>query len=339
MKPFVGRFVGAILFLALLTLIGTVGYMSIEGATFSDALYMAAITLTAVGYSEVVPLSETGRAFTMGLLLGGFAWMGLWFALITSLIVELDLRQVLVKRRVMKTIEHMSDHVIICGAGRSGRQVAEELTAMGESYVIVEQDPTRVEEFREATPDVPVVHGNATADHTLEEAGIRKARGLISCITADTDNLFVCLSARDLNAELTIVARAQQEETISKMYRAGADHVVSPMVTGAIQMASVVLRPAVLSFLDVATTSSEISLRLEEAVVEEGSEVAGQSLEAAGIPQRTGLLVIAVRKTDHPGEGDFVFNPGGDTRLDPGDQVIVLGRPEQMKQLRTYLSR
>lgn len=342
MKPFVGRLLITLLLLVALTALGTLGYAAIEGATLWDSLYMAAITLTAVGYDEVIPLSQSGRLFTMGLLIGGLAWMGLWFALITSFIVELDLRQVFWKRRIMKSIEEMSEHIVICGAGRSGRQIAEELSAMGRPFVVIEQDPSQVEAFRELDPAGTVLAGNATMDRTLEEAGVERASGLISCLSHDTDNLFVCLSARHLNPDMVIVARAQDESTIPKMYRAGADHVVSPMVTGAIQMASVVLRPTVLSFLDVATQSSEISLRLEEATVGKKSRFAGGTLKSARIPQETGLLVVAVRKLNGDGgkdqEAGFLFNPSGDTTLEPGDEVIVLGRTDQVEDLRSYLS-
>jgi voltage-gated potassium channel len=337
MRQFANRFLAVLLFLLALTFLGTAGYMWIEGASLGDALYMSAITLTAVGFQEVFPLSTAGRGFTMVLLVGGFAWMGIWFAVITSLIVELDLRQVFRKRRVMKAINEMSDHVIICGAGRTGRQVAEELTAMGQRFILIEQDADVAESFYEFDPDVKVVVGNATADHVLQEGGVSRACGLISCISADSDNLFVCLSARALNPELRIVVRAQDEETIEKMYRAGADHVVSPLVSGAIQMASVVVRPGVLSFLDVTTRSSGISLRLEEATVGDRSRLAGQALSDARIPQETGLLVIAVRKVGGNGEGDFVFNPDAETRLEPGDQVVVLGRPDQVSRLREYV--
>ena len=336
MPSFFRRFVGALLFLAGLTLTGMVGYMVIEGWSFWDSLYMAAITLTAVGYQEVHPLSQAGRHFTMVLLLGGFTWMGVWFAFITSFIIELDLQHVFRTRRVMKAIDNIQDHVIICGAGRTGRQVAEELTAMGREFVVIERDPDRVEEFYALDRDAHVLQGDATVDHNLEDAGIDRAQGLVASLSADTDNLFVCLSARDLNPDLVIVARAYQEETMSKMYRAGADHVVSPNVSSAIRMASVMLRPSVLSFLDVATRSPEFSLRLEEAPLDEDSQLSEMRLKDARIPEKTGLIVIAVRKAGQD-DGRFVFNPVAETLLEPGDTLIVLGNPEQIEKLQAYV--
>lgn len=338
MTHFARRFFIVLLLLVSLTGVGTVGYVVIEGVSLWDALYMSAITLTAVGYEEVFPLSEAGRTFTMLLLVGGLSWMGIWFAVITSFIVELDLLHVFRERRVMSAIKKMSDHIIICGAGRSGRQVAEELTAMGQPFVVIEKDADSVQRFYEFDPDATAIVGDATADHTLIEGGIARARGVIASTNADADNILICLSARELNPDVEIVARARNEDTIEKMYRAGANHVVSPVVSGAIQMASVVLRPGVLSFLDVATRSSGVSLRLEEATVGSKSKVVGGTLASARIRQETGLLVIAVRKVEADGERDFVFNPDADTRLDPGDQMIVLGRPDQVKTLKRYLS-
>lgn len=335
MKVFIPRFLAAILFLLVLTGAGTVGYVLIEGWPALDALYMAAITITAVGYEEVQPLSQVGRHFTMALLLGGITWMGLWFALITSLIVELDLKNVLRRRRIMREIGEMEGHFIVCGAGRTGRQVVQELEAMNALWIVIERDPSRVENLLSIIPDAYVVEGDATHDQTLLEAGLGKARGLVSCLSGDTDNLFVCLSARDLNPEAVIVARAYEEETMDKLYRAGATHVVSPNVSGAIRMASMLLRPSVVSFLDIATRSSEMALRMEGTAIPEKSRVAGRTLAEARIPHETGLIVIAMRKSTDG--GGFVFNPVADSRLDAGDEIIVLGKQEQIDRLREYV--
>ena len=193
-------------------------------------------------------------------------------------------------------LEDLHDHLIVCGGGRTGRQVMEELLALGQEFVVIESDPQRLEWIHERHPEVLTVIGDATLDVDLKESGILKARGLLSCLSADSDNVFVCLSARDLNPDLTIVARALEEGSMEKLYRAGADHVVSPNVSGAIRMASMVLRPEVVSFLDVVTRSEGLQLRFEQAIVQENSELAGQTLIEARIPQETGLIVIAVRK-------------------------------------------
>jgi len=319
-----------------LVIFGTIGYIVVEGQSLTDSLYMTVITLTAVGYQEVWELSPAGRSYTMFLLLAGVSWLGFWFASITALIVELDLKDVLRRRRSMRQIAKMEDHVIICGAGRTGRQVAQELEPVTHDYVIVERDPKRIEQVREYLPDAHILEGDATHDHVLLEAGILKAKGLITCLSADADNLYVCLSARDLAAKVTIVARAYEEESMDKLYRAGADQVVSPNVSSAIRMASVLLRPSVVSFVDIATRSPDLKLRMEQATVTARSPVVGKTLGEACIPQETGLIVIAIGK--HTDSGlDFVFNPSAATRLDDGDDVIVLGDSAQLERLKAYV--
>lgn len=336
MTNFRPRFLGAVIFFALLVLLGTVGYVSVEGWEIPDALYMTVITLTAVGYSEVLPLSPQGRVFTMALLGAGITWMGVWFALLTSFLVELDLTQVMRSRRIAKRIGNMKNHIIVCGAGRTGRQVIDELQDMGAPWVAIERDAARVEALLAAFPEGTALAGDATRDETLLEAGLDDAKGLVACLSADTDNLFVCLSARDLKPDLTIVARAYEEETMDKLYRAGASHVVSPNVSGAIRMASMILRPSVVSFLDIATRSSELALRMEQTAIREDSPVRGKTLAEAGIPQATGLIVIALKKAGEE-EGNFVFNPVADTRLEEDDELIVLGTEEQIGRLRDFL--
>lgn len=336
MKPFVRRFAGLVVFFAVLTAVGTAGYMAIEGWNFPDSLYMTVITITAVGYEEVHPLTRMGQNFTMTLLAGGLTGVGIWFALLTALIVELDITDVLRKRRNLREIRTLNDHVVICGAGRTGQQVVEELLAAGHAFVIIERDQAIIEQLRTQIPDARVVHGDATLDHNLKRAGVAQARALVAALSADADNLFVCLSARHLAPDLLIVARAHEEQSMEKMFRAGADRVVSPNVSSAIQMASFIVRPSVMSLLDVATHSMDFSLRLEQARVSPRSPLVGQTLEQAAIPQRTGLIVIALEK-EVDGTRRFIFNPVASTRLDPGDEMIVLGEPDQVQTLRTYV--
>ena len=344
MPAFLPRFLWTFVVLVLLIVLGTLGYVWIEGKSFADALYMTVITLTAVGYSEVFDLTPTGRTFTIFLLLSGISWMGFWFANITSFIVELDLKDALKRRRTMQDIVKMKDHVIICGAGRTGRQIAQEIDSVTQDYVIIERDPIRIErdpirieQLAEYVPDARVLEGDATHDHVLTEAGLLHAHGLITCLSADADNLYVCISARDLAAKLTIVARAYEEESIDKLYRAGADQVVSPNVSAAVQIASVLLRPSVVSFLDIASRSSDLRLRAEQMSVPETSSVVGKTLAEMRIPHETGLIVVAVRK-DHERRRRFVFNPLASTNIEAGDDAIVLGDEEQIESLRSYLT-
>ena len=335
------RFIGTALFFCAILIIGTVGYTLIQGWSVEDALFMTVITLTAVGYDEVHPLSVQGRAFTSFILFMGLTGLGLWFAFLTSFIVELDLRDVFRRRRTLKEVGKMKDHVIICGAGRTGSQVIEELTVAGESFVVVERDSEKVGNLHELLPDLLIIEGDATIDHFLEDAGIGEARGLIASLSADTDNLFVCLTARALRPDLEIVARAYEEETVPKLYRAGANHVVSPNASGAIRMASYMLRPVVVSFLDVATRSPDLTLRMEQETVSASSPLTGQTLMDAQIPQNTGLIVIGLRKKNPEGAKEdytYVFNPQATTTLGAGDVMIVLGKPEQINELRAFVN-
>ncbi|MGD2047473.1 MAG: potassium channel protein [Gemmatimonadota bacterium] len=336
MAPLLKRILWILVAFLGLVVIGTIVYMTLEGQSLGDALYMTVITLTAVGYEEVWPLSPAGRGYTMVMLLAGISWMGFWFASITSLFVELDLQDVLRRRRSVREIANMENHVIVCGAGRTGRQVAQELETVTHDYVVVERDPHRIAQLREYIPDAHVLEGDATHDQVLLDAGLLNARGLITCLSADADNLYVCLSARDLAARVTIVARAYEEESIDKLYRAGADQVVSPNVSSAIRMASVLLRPSVVSFVDIATRSPDLKLRMEQTSVNERSSIAGKTLGEAKIPQQTGLIVIAIGKHSATGM-DFVFNPSAATRIEAGDDVIVLGDSGQIDRLKEYV--
>ncbi len=319
--------------LALLT-IGTLGFLAIPEYNLSDAFYMTVITLSAVGYEEVHTLRTEGRILVSLLILGGLTLLGVWFALVTSAIVEMDLAHVFLTRRTMKKIETLKDHYIVCGAGRTGRQVARELEAAEKPYVIIEKEADRAESIRLTFPDVLTVVADATRDEALIEAKIGTAAGLVTCLSADTDNLFVCLSARDLQPGLTIVARAYNEQTLQKLYVAGADHVVSPNLTGGRRMAAMLLQPQVVSFLDVATRSEELDLRLEEVHVPGGSPFENQTLAEARIPQKTGLIVIAARHADAPvRDGPWVYNPGPEHRILAGDVLIVMGKGEQIDLL------
>lgn len=336
MRVFLPRFLLMFAYVGVLTIVGVIGYVVIEGWSAHDALYMTAITLTAVGYQEVAPLSPAGRNFTMVLLAGGITGMGIWFALITSFIVEFDLKDVFKRRKVMSEIQDLSDHIIVCGGGRTGRQVMEELVSLAQPFVVIERDSERILELEESFPDLLVVRGDATVDMHLEQAGVGRAKGLLTCLSAEPDNVFVCLSARDLNAELTIVARAFEEDTMDKLYRAGANHVVSPNVSGALRMASMLLRPGVIDFLDIASRSHGMALRLEQADIAPDSSLAGKTLAEAAIPQATGLIVIAIQKRSK-GKQRFEFNPSGSTVLDPGDEIIILGRSAQITKLKKYV--
>ncbi|MDH3297955.1 MAG: potassium channel protein [Gemmatimonadota bacterium] len=338
-KPFARRFAGVVVALAFLVVSGTLAFRIVEGWPWSDAAWMTLITITAVGYEEVRPLDDAGRLLAAAFLAGGITLMGVWFALLTSAIIEMDLGQAFRIRRNMKKIEQLKDHVIVCGGGRTGQQIVTELRGAGVPYLIIDRDAERAEQLRRLDEAALVLVGDSTKDETLVEGRIGLARGLVACLSQDTDNLFVCLSARDLQPNLTIVARAYDEQTTQKLYVAGADHVVSPNITGGTRMASVLLRPQVVSFLDVVASSDGLALRLEEIRIPAESRLAGQTLAEARIPQRTGLIVIAIK---HAGEGDrepgWGYNPGPAEVLGAGDTLIVMGQTQQLDQLASLVA-
>jgi len=219
-------------------ILGTAGYMIVEDASFGDSLYMTVITATAVGYREIIPLSPSGRIFTVILLMAGISSMGVWFATITSLLVDIDLRKAVRGRRFQKEIDAMKDHIIVCGAGRTGERIAREVADRGRNCVVIEHDPDHVRRLREVLTGCHVLEGDATTDNVLRKAGVQKAFGLVACVSDDADSLFICLSARAMSHELRIVARAYDQSSLAKMLLAGADEAVSPTVSAALSMAS-----------------------------------------------------------------------------------------------------
>ena len=334
LRPFVGRFVAATVYFVVLISIATVGYQAIEGWSWFDSFYMSVTTVTSVGFMEVNALSTAGRTFTTVVIALGVTGLGIWWALITAMIVELDLGGALRRRRKMKQIENLNGHYVICGAGRVGRMVIREMQRAQTPMVIIERDPERAASLEEAEPDLLVLCSDATRERALSEARVQQARGLAACLADDADNLLVCLTARDLAPELATVARAYDEESMDKLRRAGADHVISPTLTGGIRMASTLLRPHVVSFLDSAIVGPDMDLRLEEAEIPGDSPLVGLSLQEAKIPQRTGLVVIALQR--HGENEGQIYNPGPETRLVQGDVMIVLGQEAQLESLREY---
>ncbi len=323
------RFAWMAAYFVVVNAIGVSGYMAIEGWRFHDALYMTVITLTAVGYHEVAPLSAAGRNFTMGLLALGLTGLGLWFALITALFIEGDLAGTFQRRRQMKAIAKLRDHVIVCGCGRTGRQVLIELERSELNFVVVEDDPDRVRSIRGRHPDVLVIEGDAARDETLEAAGVRRARGLVTCLSEDADNLFVCLSARVLNSAMTVVARADDRETTAKMYRAGATHVVSPNVSGGVTMAAMLVRPSATTLVEVDNRLRDLNLRTEQIVLGARSPAAGKALDA--LRPLASVVVVALLRGAEPKQ--VTFKPKGTTTLEVGDELVVMGPARELRRL------
>jgi len=332
LRPFAIRFAAALVYFMVLFVIAAIGYHFIEGWYWFDSVYMAVTTVSSVGFMEVHPLTPAGRTFTMVVIALGVTGLGIWWALITALIVELDLGGALRRRKKMRQMLELKDHYIVCGAGRVGRMVIREIRHEGLPLLIIERSEQRARRLEEDDPDLLVICADSTKERVLLEAGVERASGLAACLADDGDNLLVCLAARELNSELSTVARAYDEESVDRLRRAGADHVISPTLTGGIRMASTLLRPHVVSFLDSAIMGPDMDLRLEEATIPEGSPLHGVKLADAGIPQKTGLVVIALQRGGNAGAQ--IYNPGPDTTLEQNDVMIVLGREGQVQALR-----
>lgn len=309
---------------------GVAGYMAIEGWGFEDATFMTIITVAGVGYGEVHPLSSPGRWFTVILIMCGVSVIVYGVSTLTAFIVEGELGDFLRRTKMEKQISRMSGHHILCGAGRVGVCILAELVKTGHEVVVIEQDEEKVKEWRERHPEALVMKGDATNDTVLEAAGIRRAAGLLASLSADKDNLFIVLSARALNPDLRIVARADEESAKDKLLRAGADSVVFPHLIGGMRMASEMVRPNVVSFLDTMLREKDGTLRVEEVRIQERSPLVGTRLGEADLFAKAGALLMAIRHADRR----FEFNPPHEHELRAGDTLVVMGDRAQIASLR-----
>jgi voltage-gated potassium channel len=308
---------------------GTLGYAWLEHWGLWDAFYMTVITVTTVGYREVHELSRAGQVFTVVLLFSGVGAALYTFSLLAAVIVEGGLPKRFQKRRQTRMLESIADHFILCGYGRIGSIIAHQLQRQDMPFVLVERDPTRAQTALEQ--GFLAIAADASREEVLKRAGIDRARGLIAAVGTDAENVYAVLSARVLRPDLFIVARAEGEDSVRKLQRAGATRVISPYQIGAVQMAQTAIRPAVVDFVELATSADNLELAMEEIVVAPASSLANQSILDANLRQRFGVIVVAIQRKDRRME----FNPEPDTAIRPEDTLVVLGRPESLKQLET----
>jgi len=319
-----------ILFLAVLIvgviLFGTIGYMAVERWGFFDSLYMTIITLTTVGYMEVHTLSNIGRGFTIILILTGVGTMLYVLSVGARILLEGELRELFGRRKLSKKIERLENHYIICGYGRMGKIICREMTQHGALFIITEKNP---DVFASIDKDILSIQGDSTQDAVLIEAGIERAKGLISVLSTDADNLYVVLSARGLNPTLRIVARASDEGVEKKLFRAGADNVVSPYFIGGLRIAHTILKPAVVDFIEFATKSGNIELQMEEIVVKGSSPITDKALDECGIRKELGIIIVAIKRES----GAMEFNPTSTSIIRKGDTLVAMGETKQLKAL------
>ncbi len=314
--------------LSFISCIGIIGYRFISGYEWIDAIYMTVITITTVGFAEVSPLDTPSKIFTIFLILASVVIVGYAIAIITEYILSKNNFEDIKQRKMQKKIDAMSDHIIICGYGRNGKQAAKKLRAYNKPYVVIERDKELIEKCQE--DNIPFVYGNANEDETLFEAGIEKANTLISALPSDADNLFVVLSARQINKTMTIISRASQETSYNKLKLAGANNVILPDRIGGDHMASLVVIPDLVEFIDNLGIVGERNINIEEVKVEQlynAEEI--KTIRDLDLRRKTGCTVIGFKDD----KGEYIVNPEADTKLIPGSKIIVLGRPEQIDKL------
>jgi len=314
--------------LASLILGGTLGYVLIEGAHPFDALFMTVITITTIGYEEYVPLSTKGRIFTIFLALGGVGFFFYILAVFSEIIVKNTVEN-LWGKRMEKEIAKLKDHCILCGFGRIGRYIYE-FVKQDFPVVVIEKHPEVLKELKEQK--ILHLEGDATSEETLLKAGIERAKYLVAALGEDAENVYIVLTARNLNPELYILARADDPRVEKKLYQAGANRVLSPYVIGARKMALALLKPNVMDFMDLASPELQLDLQIEEIFVEENSHLAHKTILESQIRSLTNAIILAIKRAS----GEMLFNPSPQEVILPGDILIALGERKKLELLSDF---
>lgn len=326
------RLLRVLLAIAVVLAVGTAGFATIADYPLFDAFYMTLMTITTVGYAEIHPLGHAGRVFNSFLIFFGVSTMFLAVGATTQTIIELELSQYFLKRRVRRMIDKLDDHFIICGFGRVGLGAANELQRAGVPFIVIDNHDDKVE--RAMKSGMLAVLGDASRDENLRDLGISRAKGLIAALSSDADNLFLILSAKGLNPELIISARVSEEGSEQKFRRAGADSVFAPYDITGTRLAQAILRPHVATFLDFTTMGMGLNVSIEQVRVSEGSEYVSKSLGEIQLRRQVGVIVLAIRKAG----GTMLFNPDADAEIAAGDFLIAMGDPAQLRQLERLLA-
>jgi voltage-gated potassium channel len=322
----------ALIMLGLVLIIGTTGYIVTEGWQPLDALYMTVITITTVGFGEVGTVSVSGRIFTIILICMGMGIIAYTLGMVAQMMVEFQVRSILGRRKLGLKIKSIKNHYIICGFGRIGRIIAQELKSNGVPLLVIDNNPDSRQTLEQN--EIPYIIDDATSEDVLVEAGIDRAKGLVSVVLSDADNLFITMTARGLNPGLFILARADDEQTNKKLLRAGANRVVLPYLIGGQKMAHTITRPAVTDFLELTVHNKNIELEMGELLVKKRSRLNGVTLSNSGIRQEMNVIIVAVRKEN----GKMAFNPSSETRIEAGDTLIALGPSNDLQRLSSVLS-
>lgn len=319
-----------VLLLISLIITGTLGYsLLIDDLNLIDALYMTVITISTVGYQEVGYMDAEAKLFSIFLIFISLGTVGYLFTSIVSSFLEGDLRSAWRRRKMESQISNLKDHYIICGAGETGFNAIKQFLASRVPFIVIDKNEGRINEL--IADDIFSIHGDCTQECVLERAGIKEAKGLITSLSNDADNVYTFLTARQMNTDLYIVSRAINKGADSKLKKAGANNTISPNEIGGTRMASLLLRPNVISFLDVITHAGDVVLDLEDVVIHKNSLLINKTLKEAKIPQKTGLIVLAIKKY---GIEKLALNPSSSEELKEHDAMIVLGTEDQVNELK-----
>jgi len=313
-------------------LLGTIAFHLLEGWSILDSLYVTAQTVTTVGFGDLSPKTPLGRAFATVFMMVG---VGIVLYALTSTvqsIVQSELLATLGRRRRSRDMSKLRDHFIICGAGRVGSNLIRNLQGSRDAFVVIESNPDKVTQLMDA--GVAVLIRDATLEESLHDAGVQRARGLAACLADDADNVYVVLTARDLNPKIHIVARAAEEQAEAKLIRAGASRVVAPTIIGGHRMAMALTKPAVGDFLD-SITANQLELGFEQLEVDPESSFVGRKLSETAIRSELNIVIVSIRRSD----GQIVFNPSGDAVINAGDMLIAIGKAESLAQLTAQAKR
>jgi len=317
----------SVMLLATVLCVGTAGYVVIEGWNVFDAFYMTITTVTTVGYGEIHPLSRAGRVFNSGVIVLGVATVLYTFSFLMARLVEGDLQARWAHHRRERMLDDLKQHFIICGFGRIGQIVAREFSRQNIPFVIVERDVDRMQAAIAA--GYLAVEADASSEDVLRRVGISRARGFIAAVSTDADNVFAILTARLLRPDLFIIGRAETEDAKAKLVRAGADRVLSPYQIGGLQLAQTALRPAVVDFVQLATSSDNLDLNMEQVQIVQGAALAGRSIIDANLRQRFGVIVVGIQRAT----GAMEFNPPPEAIMGVGDYLVVLGQAKNLREL------
>lgn len=326
LKIFRTKIYTALILLNLLLVIGVLGFKYMSNYSWIDSLYMTVITITTVGFEEVHPLDDAGKIFTIALILTSVFILGYALSVITEYILSKNNFEELKQKKMQKKIDNLKNHIVICGYGRNGRQAATKLLAYNKPFVIIEKDKDLLDKIE--NDKVHVVLGDASEDEVLLQAGVERASCLISALPNDADNLFIVLSTRQINKDINIISRASQETSYQKLKLAGANNVILPDKIGGDHMASLVVVPGLMEFVDNLCIVGKSNINIEEVAVEKLTKEI-KTIKDLDLRKKTGCSVIGYKDE----KGEYIVNPGAEMKLAPNSKIIVLGRPEQIQEL------